>query len=173
MDQKTTIKLIAIDASSTCTGYSSFSVNLLDHTFIHLETNSISSSKKNIYARYEVIHNKFIELGLYSNYDIVVFENYAFNGNRVTQLAELNGLLKYNYYLNSVPIEIIAPNTIKKLVTDHGHASKDKVRKSILEKSELKNVKLKNNDESDSLAVGYSYIKKTLKELEDMENKNE
>ena len=126
---------------------------------------SISSSKKNIYSRFAVIHGKFLELDLYTDFDIVVFENYAFNGNRVTQLAELNGLLKYNYYLNGVPIEVIAPNTVKKIVTDNGHAKKDVVRKSIQKKEEFKNVKIKNNDESDSLAVGYAYIIKTLREI--------
>lgn len=164
MDIKDKIKIISLDASSTCTAYSTFSVDLLNQSFDHITTGSISSSKKNIYARFEVIHNKFTELELYTNYDIVVFENYAFNGNRVSQLAELNGLLKYNYYLNNIPIEVVAPNTVKKFVTGHGHANKDKVRASILEKKEFLHLKIKNKDESDSLGVGYTYILKTIEE---------
>ena len=166
MSIKDKIKIVSLDVSSTCTGYSSFNVDLINRSFEHIKTGSISSSKKDIYSRFAVMHGKFLELDLYTDYDIVVFENYAFNGNRVTQLAELNGLLKYNYYLNGIPIEIIAPNTVKKIVTDNGHAKKDVVRKSIQEKKELKNVKIKNNDESDSLAVGYAYIIKTLREAE-------
>jgi crossover junction endodeoxyribonuclease RuvC len=165
MSIKDKVKIVSLDVSSTCTGYSSFSIDLINRSFEHIETGSISSSKKNIYSRFAVIHGKFLELDLYTDFDIVVFENYAFNGNRVTQLAELNGLLKYNYYLNGVPIEVIAPNTVKKIVTDNGHAKKDVVRKSIQEKEEFKNVKIKNNDESDSLAVGYAYIIKTLREI--------
>ena len=96
MSIKDKVKIVSLDVSSTCTGYSSFSIDLINRSFEHIETGSISSSKKNIYSRFAVIHGKFLELDLYTDFDIVVFENYAFNGNRVTQLAELNGLLKYN-----------------------------------------------------------------------------
>lgn len=102
---------------------------------------------------------------LYSWPDVVVFENYAFNGNRVTQLAELNGVLKYNFTLekNKV-IELVAPATIKLKVTGHGRGSKDNVRKSIINLDLFKDIKFKNNDESDSAAVGYTYIMKLLDE---------
>ena len=94
----------------------------------------------------------------------VVFENYAFNGNRVTQLAELNGVLKYNFTLENKVIELVAPATIKLKVTGHGRGSKDNVRKSIINLDLFKGIKFKNNDESDSAAVGYTYIMKLLDE---------
>lgn len=157
-------KIISLDVSSTCTGYSTFELDLTSKTFKHIKTDSIKSSKKSLYDRFNFIDNYFINNKLYSSFDLVVFENYAFNGNRVTQLAELNGVIKYKYYLNNTSIEVIAPNSIKKYVTGSGKSKKDIVRQSLKDNSLFKDIKFKNNDESDSLAVGYAYILKKLEE---------
>lgn len=157
-------KIISLDVSSTCTGYSTFELDLTSKTFKHIKTDSIKSSKKSLYDRFNFIDNYFINNKLYSSFDLVVFENYAFNGNRVTQLAELNGVIKYKYYLNNTSIEVIAPNSIKKYVTGNGKSKKDIVRQSLKDNSLFKDIKFKNNDESDSLAVGYAYILKKLEE---------
>ena len=154
------IKLLSLDTSSTCTGYTKFTFK--DSTYNHLLTSSIKTTSKNIYQRFDNIHNHFLNEDLYTWCDLVVFENYAFRGNRVSQLAELNGLLKYNFYLNEKDIEVIAPPTIKKVITGNGRANKDEVRKSIKSNKEFSKIKFKNDDESDSFAVGYSYILKQI-----------
>ena len=90
------LKILSIDASSTCTGYTKYTLNTDNKVIKHLSTDSITAKEKNIYQRFNTIHNSMLKDKLYSWPDVVVFENYAFNGNRVTQLAELNGVLKYN-----------------------------------------------------------------------------
>ena len=110
------------------------------------------------------MHTSFVTQGLYEWPDEVVFENYAFNGNRVTQLAELNGLLKYNFTLNGTPISLLSPKTIKLKVSGSGNNSKDAVRKSLKNHDIFKETTFKNNDESDSAAIGFTYILKRLEE---------
>ena len=66
--------------------------------------------------------------------------------------------------LENKVIELVAPATIKLKVTGHGRGSKDNVRKSIINLDLFKDIKFKNNDESDSAAVGYTYIMKLLDE---------
>ncbi len=158
------LKILSIDASSTCTGYTKYTLNTDNKVIKHLSTDSITAKEKNIYQRFNTIHNSMLKDKLYSWPDVVVFENYAFNGNRVTQLAELNGVLKYNFTLENKVIELVAPATIKLKVTGHGRGSKDNVRKSIINLDLFKGIKFKNNDESDSAAVGYTYIMKLLDE---------
>lgn len=166
MSEMNELKIISLDASSSCTGYSQFILNFDTSSISHVKTASVKSSKKELYARILHIDKYFESENLYGWCDVAIFENYAFKGNRITQLAELNGILKYNFYINNKKIEVIAPNSIKKLVTGNGHAKKDVVKDFLLNLDLFKNLEFKNNDESDSLAVGYAYIIKTLKEME-------
>lgn len=160
------ISILSIDASTTCTGYTIYSYNPETLDFKHIKTDSIVAKDKGIYQRFNTIHKGFDDLGLYTSHDLAVFENYAFKGNRVTQMAELNGLLKYNFTLNKVPIEVVAISTIKKQITGYGRGSKDKVRSHLKNFDCFNNYRFKNNDESDSAAVGLTYILKDI-ELKD------
>lgn len=158
------LKILALDASSTCTGFSKFIYDCTTKNYEYIGTNNIKATDKDIYKRFHTIHNSFVDQGLYEWPDEVIFENYAFNGNRVTQLAELNGLLKYNFSLNNIPINLLSPKTIKLKVSGSGNNSKDAVRKSLKEHEIFKDTKFKNNDESDSAAIGFTYILKRLEE---------
>ena len=96
------LKILALDASSTCTGFSKFLYDETTKNYVFLGTSNIKATDKDIYKRFHTMHTSFVTQGLYEWPDEVVFENYAFNGNRVTQLAELNGVLKYNFTLNDM-----------------------------------------------------------------------
>lgn len=150
--------LLSLDVSSTCTGYTFFEKKTKSSKYKHTQTNSIKAKDKNIYQRFNTIHQHFLDNNLYTKPTLVVFENYAFGGNRVTQLAELNGLLKYFYTLNGIPIEVIAPTSIKKYVTGNGRCKKEDIRNTIKQSSEYKHITFKNLDESDSFAVGLGFI---------------
>ena len=158
------LKILALDASSTCTGFSKFLYDETTKNYEFLGTSNIKATDKDIYKRFHTIHTSFVTQGLYEWPDQVVFENYAFNGNRVTQLAELNGLLKYNFTLNNTPISLLSPKTIKLKVSGSGNNSKDAVRKSLKNHDIFKETTFKNNDESDSAAIGFTYILKCLEE---------
>lgn len=158
------VKILALDASSTCTGFSKFIYDPTNKTYEHITTNSIKAKEKDIYKRFHTMHTSFITQELYSWPDEVVFENYAFNGNRVTQLAELNGLLKYNFSLNDIPMSLLSPKTIKLKISGSGNNSKDSVRKSLKNHDIFKEVDFKNHDESDSAAIGLTRILKLLED---------
>ena len=165
MAKKDEVKIVSLDVSSTCTGYSKFLMDSKKKSYKHISTGSIRPPAKDlIYKRFDKILTHFETENLYEWCDIVIFENYAFGGNRVTQLAELNGVIKYNYYINGKEIHVIAPSSIKKLITGNGRAKKSEVRDALLQLEGFSNLEFKNEDESDSFAVGVSYMLKQFNE---------
>jgi len=56
----------------------------------------------------------------------VALEGYAYGGkgNRLFQIAENTGVLKYKLYQQLLPIEIVAPSEVKKFATQKGNATK-------------------------------------------------
>tara|TARA_Y100000034_G_scaffold90169_1_gene108593 strand:+ start:851 stop:1429 length:579 start_codon:yes stop_codon:yes gene_type:complete len=73
----------------------------------------------------------------------VALEGYAFGakGNRLFQIAENTGVLKYKLYHLAVPIEIVAPSEVKKFATDKGNASKADMHSAFHKRT---NINLKN-----------------------------
>lgn len=62
--------------------------------------------------------------------DVIVLEDYAFGANgRLTQLSENAGTLKVKLFehLPHIPLQIVAPTTMKKFATGRGIATKDDV----------------------------------------------
>jgi Holliday junction resolvasome RuvABC endonuclease subunit len=58
----------------------------------------------------------------------VAIEGYAYNAKgRVFHIAENTGILKYKFYQQSIPVEIISPSEVKKRATDNGNANKNEM----------------------------------------------
>ena len=59
--------------------------------------------------------------------DVIIIEGYSFGsrGSAITQLAELRGVLKYYFSINSIKWREIAPSSLKKFVTGSGRADKE------------------------------------------------
>lgn len=65
---------------------------------------------------------------------IAVFEDYGFGGGFFNvEVAELVGMIKWRLYEFRLPIEVcfLAPNTVKKVITGSGRATKAQVKKAI------------------------------------------
>jgi len=64
--------------------------------------------------------------------DYVGLEGYAYGaaGRAIFQIAENCGLLKYKLWEHRIPIEVIAPTSVKKFATGKGNANKDGMVKS-------------------------------------------
>lgn len=156
------MKILSLDLSSTCTGYTKFDYNTDKKSFKVLEVNSIKpKSTLSFYERIEIIDNHFASEYLYTWPDVIVIESYAFGGKSLSSMAELNGIIKYHFHLNGHKDFIkIAPNSVKKIVTGKGSATKEEVQVSVSTRKEFKKIVFKNCDESDSSAVGLSYIEK-------------
>lgn len=155
-------KILSLDLSSTCTGYTKYEYDTVKDNIKVLQVDSIKpKSTLNFYQRLKVIDDKFKQEDLYQWPDFVAIESYAFGGKALTSLAELNGIIKYNFHINGdKPIEVIAPTSVKKLVTNNGKATKELVQETLLNLKEFKNITFKNLDESDSSAVGLALIYK-------------
>lgn len=157
------MKILALDISSTCTGYTKYELSGTNK-IKHIETSHIKPKGKDIYSRMVSLNTTMTDLGLYKWPDVCIIEGFAFAGSKLAQLAEVNGIFKYNLTINNVPFETVAPATVKKQVTGNGRAKKEEVR-STLEKIPLfKNCKFNNEDESDSAALGYGWIQKKIGE---------
>ena len=154
------VKVLSLDISSTCTGYTKFIVN--GNTTKHVETSHIKPKGKDMYTRLIGLDQSMKELGLYEWPDICVIEGYAFAGSKLSHLAEINGVFKYNLTLNNVPFTTVAPTAVKKQITGNGRAKKEEVRETLKNFSMLNNINFLNEDESDSCAVGLSFILKEL-----------
>ena len=92
--------------------------------------------------RYETIADWAIEklIGV----DNIALEGYSFGSqsNRLFQIAENTGLLKYKIYHTYTPLDVIPPAQIKKFATGKGNANKDKMIESFVEETmvDLKSV---------------------------------
>ena len=89
-----------------------------------------------------------------------VLENYSFGSpGRLTDLAELAGLYKGHIICGlGKSYDVIAPQTVKKIITGSGRADKNEVQKSL--KNFVINIdkfEFNNYDESDAVAVAVSY----------------
>ena len=63
----------------------------------------------------------------------VALEGYSYGSKgKVFHIAENTGVLKYKFFQYSIPIDIIAPTTIKKFATGKGNADKEKMHTSFL-----------------------------------------
>jgi crossover junction endodeoxyribonuclease RuvC len=119
---------------------------------------SIDTSKcKDQTAKLRMFGNKIVELmELYKPFEIC-FEKgfYRFAGSSEA-IFRVFGVAQY--LLSDYPQYFYAPTTIKKVVGGHGGIKKDELAKVILEKYCDGNVSFRNDDESDSYAVGCCYF---------------
>jgi len=71
--------------------------------------------------------------------DHISLEGYAFSSvsNRLFQIAENTGLLKYKIYQNRTPLDVIPPSQVKKFATGKGNANKEKMIESFEEETSI------------------------------------
>lgn len=144
--------IFALDLSISCSGIAVFT-----EYGEFLEVSSIKTNTKHEQKnRLKVIGDKLEELR--DKYDprIVVIERAFTQHNIATQvLYRVHGLANYMFY-NCEQI-YYAPTTIKKAITGNGKSDKEKVKQIILQ-DYYPEIKFKNNDESDAVAIGLTYF---------------
>ena len=110
------------------------------------------------------------------NIAFCVFENYSYGSpGHLADLGEMNGLLKKYLFDHNIPIDVVAPKSVKKVVSGSGNASKELVAKSLHKWiTNYDDIKWNNLDETDAAAVGISYseiMKEAMKENESEKNR--
>lgn len=131
-------------------------ITIMNDSFNPIHIASIKTTDKNTRGqRLWIIGQEFLKLKELYEPKIIVVEDRFSRFRRETQaLDNVHGVMRY-LFKDIEPISY-APNTIKQIVTGHGHAKKELVKNVVL--YNYPNVKFKNNDESDSMAILCCYL---------------
>ncbi len=86
-------------------------------------------------SRYESISDWAMDK--VSPVDQIALEGYSFGskGNRLFQIAENTGVLKYKIYQKRIPLEVLPPSQVKKFATNKGNANKEKMYEAFVEET--------------------------------------
>ena len=112
--------ILGIDASLSGTG-----IVVIDSKGTILYQENLGTKLKS-YERLDYILWKVLDAC--TDYDIkyTAIEGYAFLGSgRITDLAELGGIIKFFLWLKNYPLDIYPPGMIKKFITGKGNVKKD------------------------------------------------
>ena len=97
---------------------------------IHGEPFSIVESDL---SRYDTISGWACDTILKYGCEQVALEGYSYGSKgKIFHIAENTGVLKYKLFQNCIPVDIIAPTTIKKFATGKGNADKEMMHDSFL-----------------------------------------
>jgi crossover junction endodeoxyribonuclease RuvC len=162
------IKFCSIDPSISCTALAILE-NVEGEKFKVIDKVSLS-----LKSRYKERWKKKTDmLELFEFYlddkideiEFFVIENYSYGSvGQLADLGELGGLLKHYLSKNGKSFDVMAPSSVKKLITGSGRASKEEVRDA-LSTFVVGEVEYNNLDESDAVAIGISYALKMKEEL--------
>ena len=109
-------------------------------------------------VRLKTIADSLIKVSKKFPADIIIIEKGFFRFYKASQqLNKVLGLVNYLFW--DIKQVYYAPTTIKKTITGSGKAKKEEVKDCVL--LEYPNISIENDDESDALAVGLTYFKKT------------
>jgi crossover junction endodeoxyribonuclease RuvC len=166
-----TIIFAAVDPSISCTAISLIK-SREDGKFELIDKVTLSTKKTKYLSRWKKKTDMYELWKFYldSRIDTIsffVFENYSYGSvGHLADLGELNGMFKKYISDNNKSFDVIAPSSVKKLVTGDGRASKETVRDVVMTKFINRNkIKFNNLDESDSAAIGVAYAIKMMEEV--------
>lgn len=156
------IKFCAIDPSIACTA-----LTILQHVEgdkfevvdkVSLNTKGVKypsrwAKKIAMYDMFRFWLNTRIE-----DISFFVIENYSYgSAGHLADLGELNGMFKYYIWKHDKAIDVIAPASVKKIITGDGRSKKDVVAKEVVKFISNTIINFNNTDESDSAAIGIAY----------------
>jgi crossover junction endodeoxyribonuclease RuvC len=84
---------------------------------------------------------------------IIIMENYSYNSKNtqsITDLAELQGLLKYFLIKYKIDFFMVAPTTLKKFITGKGNSKKDEILKTVYKRWKLD---INNHNQADAYGL--------------------
>lgn len=127
--------------------------------------------KIDVFHLFKYAVDKFMEeYGATHNVGWAVFENYSYGSpGKLADLGEMGGLFKYLLYTgyeNPITVDVIPPQTVKKIIAGSGRAGKDEVRDALSQYLvDFEDINFNTLDESDACAVGIAHFIKSLGSL--------
>jgi len=153
--------ILGIDPSTVATGYSVMEAdeNALVLSPTVVEYGSINTKRKNrisdritkIYDELEVLINKYEP-------DIIVSEDqYGGHTNAVKALSQVRGAIMILSSKHELPLFLLAPSRVKKVVTGKGNCNKQKVIEGISERFVIDEDDL-TSDMADAIGIAYTFL---------------
>lgn len=114
--------ILGLDISLSATGWA-----LIEPSGHLLAMGTIKSKPDaDRFARFDKILKTIKQVGSLKLLQLVVIEGYSFNSfGKVFDIAELSGIIKYEFWKNAIHFVEIPPNTLKKFVTGKGNSDKN------------------------------------------------
>lgn len=155
----------AIDPSISSTGLAIVQVeDISQKKFRLLYKTTLVNNKtfKNRWEKKEVARELF-EYALKDRLEHISFciiENYSYGSKGyLSDAGELVGLFKHYLWLHKISFDMIAPSTVKRIVGDHGQASKEEVAANLSKYITNHSSFMFNNlDETDAVAIAIAYL---------------
>jgi crossover junction endodeoxyribonuclease RuvC len=149
--------LYAFDPSLSCTALTIFEIERFEPVFI----GSYPINDKQTHGmRLHHIRSGIIKDGKeFTPSDVALERGFSKFNNDTQAMFKVHGVI--NELLHVYDQTYYMPTTVKLMVAGYGGATKDEVQQSIL--ANFPNIKFKNNDESDSFAVGICHLIKKYK----------
>lgn len=144
--------IYGLDLSMSNSGIAIFDLN----TFKPVLITSISTNAKNEHGKRLHTQREYTKkiIKKYPPYEVAIERGFS-RFNKATQtIFKVHGI--YNELFHNQKQFYYRPNTIKKVVGGHGHATKQKIQAKILRR--YPDIKFNNDDESDAFAVAVCHL---------------
>lgn len=143
--------IMALDLSLSCSGVTIFGYDGTIKNITSIETNKNYDTA----LRLKQIADELIELRKIWKIEKIIIEKSFYRYNTSSeQIWKVHGVV--NYLFSDMEQIYLHSSTVRKTLTGKGNCDKNYVKNWILKK--YKDLKFKNLDESDSLAVGLSWF---------------
>lgn len=89
--------------------------------------NHYPNDEKDDITRFDKISDWIIEKLIANNVSMCAIEGYSYGSksNRLFEIGENTGILKYKLYKNEIPFQVFTPGQIKKYFSSKGNSNKD------------------------------------------------
>ncbi len=150
-------KILGVDPALNNFGFAIISIGKKNETQEVIEAGVIKgNSKETEFARVSSILSKLDEIHKKEKLNLIFIESQFIKLNPRTSLslATVKGAIFGFAALNEIKIEEVNPKEVKKYITGNGNAKKEEIEKML--KIMFPDIKLKQHDESDALAIAIS-----------------
>lgn len=164
------MKILALDASSTITGWSVFE----DGQYIKSGFIDLKKDKNSEHRLYEMAKQISDLISYYKPHKIVLEDTYSSpNVSTLKTLANLAGAIKFYCYLHEIPIEMIMPSTWRSLlgIQEKGAKRNELKAKALVLVQDQLNLPYLEIDEAEATCIALSIAVRDglfkLKEIQD------
>lgn len=164
------MKILALDASSTCTGWSVFK----DGQYIKSGFINLKKDKNSEHRLYEMAKEITDLISYFKPYKIILEDTYSSpNVSTLKTLANLAGAIKFYCYLHEIPVEMIMPSAWRKFlhIQEKGAKRDELKNKALIVCQEQLDMPLLEIDEAEAISINLAVAVRDglfkLKEISD------